>query len=170
MGLLTSPSSEAVRTALPLPAPTCTSLLCFCGSSTQKVLKLAHPSRPRCSLGSLPLTWTVVCPTPWVHLLLCSESDLLGTQEHAPEGSLSSPTPSWPSGSGEVRPVAIAQLSCPFLTSAVSTLGSPCPSAWLPLCGVLLPCLPSLPLLFLLSDYLMWTSAFRTYLVCSLRD
>ena len=63
-GLLSSPSSEAVRTALPFPAPTCTSVLCFCGSTTQEVLKPAHPSQLPCSLGNLPLSPGLLCGLP----------------------------------------------------------------------------------------------------------
>lgn len=80
------------------------------------LLWLHHPgSAQTCPPLSAPLrswepsclTWTVVWPASWVHLSLCSQSDLLGTQDHAPEGSLSLPTLPWPSGSGEVHPGAV---------------------------------------------------------------
>lgn len=150
-GLLSSPSSEAVRTALPFPAPTCTSVLCFCGSTTNPGSAQTCPplSAPLQSWEPSSLTRTVVWPASWVHLSLCSQSDLLGTQDHAPEGSLSLPTPPWPSGSGEVHPGAVLWWSAVLPLAHqhgehawLSLPSSLAPSLW----GA--PALPSLPLLF----------------------
>lgn len=147
MGLLTSASSEAVRTAIPRPHMHFLTVLLWLlppgsAQTCPPLLALLQSREPS------SLTWTVVWPASWVHLSLCSQSDLLGTPEHALEGSISPPNPPWPSGSSEVHPVAVLWWSAvlPLLTSMVSTLAvlpsSLAASVW----GA--PAFPSLPLPF----------------------